>query len=129
MKKLIIPIAVGVISLAISSLSFGDLLAGKSIEGQIQNISANKLTIQEDKADQATEQAAPVSIEVNQDTLFEQVDSLSGLNQGDRVKIEYQEDQDRNLATTVSKIEDETLQPKADMQQPTTEEEGTKPPQ
>jgi len=128
MKKLIIPVAVGVISLAISSLSFGDLLAGKSIEGQIQNISANKLTIQEDKADQATEQAAPVSIEVNQDTLFEQVDSLSGLNQGDRVKIEYQEDQDRNLATTVSKIEDETLQPKAEMQQPTTEE-GTKPPQ
>src|SRR6185503_12442482 len=78
MKKLLIPIAVCAISLTMISAGFAGLFGGKSIEGEIQDISANTLTIQEDKAaDQAADQAAeemaaPVSVEVNQDTQFEQ---------------------------------------------------------
>jgi len=122
MKKLLIPIAVCAISLTMISAGFAGLFGGKSIEGEIQDISANTLTIQEDKAaDQAADQAAeemaaPVSVEVNQDTQFEQVDSLAGLVQGDRVKVEYEEDQNRNLATSISKIVEEG-QPEADVQQ------------
>ena len=123
MKKLIVPVAVSVISLTMISVGFGDLFSGKFVQGEIQEISANKLTIREDAADQAdqvdqaAEQAALVSIEVNQDTEFKDVDSLAGLNQGDRVKIEYEEDQNRNLATSISKIEEEGApQPEADVQ-------------
>src|SRR5262245_37662579 len=117
MKKLIIPIAVCAISLTMISVSFGGLFGGKSVEGEIKDISANTLTVQSDQAgsDQA-DQAAPVSVEVNQDTQFEQVDSLAGLNQGDRVKVEYEEDQNRNLATSISKIEAEGAQSGSDMQ-------------
>ena len=147
MKKLIIPIAVMAISLTMISAGFAGLFGGKSVEGEIQEISANTLTIKEVKADQAdqanqaadqaagqadqaAEQAAPISIEVNQDTKFEKVDSLAGLAQGDRVKIDYEEDQNRNLATKVEKQgAPEGNAADADMQQQPTPAESNPPAQ
>jgi len=130
MKKLIVPVAAMAISLTMISVGFAGLFGGKSVEGEIQEISANTLTIKEVKAEEAAQaegqaegqadlaaDAAPISIEVNQDTQFDQVDSLAGLAQGDRVKIEYSEDQNRNLATSISKVVEEGApQPAADMQ-------------
>jgi len=134
MKKLLIPVAVCAISLTMISVGFAGLFGGKSIEGKIENISANTLTIQEDQAanqaaDQAAAQATPVSVEVNQDTEFKDVDSLAGLNQGDRVKVDYEEDQNRNLAKSISKVEEGAQQPAAEMEKPAETESNQQPAQ
>jgi hypothetical protein len=112
MKKLLVLLVAGsafLFTMVTAGGAFGG--DGNSIEGEVQNISANILTIRQEEP----EQVSLVIVEVNPETEFEQVDSLAELSEGDRVKVDYRQEDNRNIATKVSLQEPQSPDPVATM--------------
>ena len=77
-------------------------LSKKSMEGTVQNISANFLTIT--GLDKERKEVNELLIEVNPETKFEQISNLFDLKAGDKVRVEYREDKDKRVATHIAKV-------------------------
>ncbi|MDZ4242833.1 MAG: DUF5666 domain-containing protein, partial [Candidatus Omnitrophota bacterium] len=74
-----------------------------SLEGRIKNIAANSLTISQEGS------MLPTSVEIGQDTQFQEGAALDNLKQGDQVKVEYTEEGGRKMAVSIGRIEGQTM--------------------
>ncbi len=83
-------------------------LWGKTLEGSVARTDQGMLTISQQAADGSIEE---ISIQLNDQTRYEEIASANELAEGDQVKIEYKEDQGQKVATKVMKIGFEQEQP------------------
>jgi len=103
MRRLMIVVLAGLLTVAASSAVFGGWLNfGKSLEGSVKDVEEGLLIVTQE--DQKNNTISEVSIEVDQETKFEKVESLARLKEGDRVKVEYTEEQGMKIATLIARI-------------------------
>lgn len=72
-----------------------------NVEGTIQSISSNMITISSQSPD--GQRMQEISLEVNDKTKLKDLVSLSELKAGDQVKIAYKEEGNKKIATSVAK--------------------------
>ena len=79
----------------------------KSLEGVVKDVGSSTLVITKQTPPMPTpaEEIREVSIEVDDNTKFQQVASLSGIAKEDTVKVEYREKEGRMIATMITKLE------------------------
>jgi hypothetical protein len=106
MRRLTIVLMAALLAVASSSAVFGGWLDfGKSLEGTVAEVEEGLLIITQH--DRKSNTISEVSVEIDRETKFEKVESLARLKEGDRVKIEYTEENEKKVATLIAKIEPE----------------------
>lgn len=69
------------------------------LEGTIQNVDNNGIVV-----DSAVDDQGDVRLEVDQDTLFKQADSLEDLEEGDAVMVSFREENQKKVAVYIAKV-------------------------
>ena len=76
----------------------------KSLEGTIQEIHSNLITIAQNSSNPTEASLTKIDIEVNNDTKYTDLNSVTELKQGDLVQIKYKEEEGKKVALEVAKI-------------------------
>jgi len=71
-----------------------------TMEGSVQNIENNSITLAPQS--EAGNKMEPVNVEVNDKTEFEKLTSLDELNVGDKIQVQYKEEEGKKIATQIS---------------------------
>ena len=74
----------------------------KVLEGQVKDVQADLLTVTHESADGMG--VHEIEFQVNENTQLEDMASLENLQEGDRVAIQYQEEDEKNIAVQITKI-------------------------
>ncbi len=88
----------------------------KSLEGAVKNVRTNMITISTSMAREG-QRNQDVTLEVNPQTKLEEIASLETLKRGDQVRVQYKEEGDKKIATSIAKLEAGAQQPGAQQQQ------------
>ena len=91
-----------VFALAFTSTNAYALFNTKKVEGTISSVEENILTIMQPSSD---ELKVALQVQVNDKTEYKEIASIQQLKEGDQVEISYKEENGRNIATSVAKIE------------------------
>ena len=96
----------GVITLGMTSPAMAGLFErGKSVEGTVDHMEGPWMLVNSE--DPKNNSISQVAVEVNLNTRFQEVDALDQIKEGDRVRVQYTEEEQRKIATAVSKLEPE----------------------
>lgn len=77
--------------------------ASKSLEGTVQEIHANLITIAPNPSSEAA--MIKVEVEVDKNTQFKKVNALTELKKGDAIRVEYKEEQEgKKVALEIAKL-------------------------
>ncbi|MCA9399459.1 MAG: hypothetical protein KC618_06905 [Candidatus Omnitrophica bacterium] len=104
-------IAAFVTFMCVGSVSIaGALLTteAKVLEGQVKDVQETFLTVTHESADGMG--VHEIEFQVNEDTLLEDMASLENLQEGDRVAVQYQEEDEKNIAVQITKIDLEEVE-------------------
>lgn len=98
--KMLLASAVCAIMLAVTAPASALLGLPETVEGTIENVTPNTLSISYDKG---TSHQMLV-IQINEETEFEETASLSSLQKGDKVKVQYKKEDGAKIAVSVARV-------------------------
>ena len=106
MKRLAYLGIVGLVLLAVSTPVWGALWGSQeTLEGTIQSIQSNIITLAKDAQGEQGEEI--IEVQVNEETEYDQLASLDALEVGDKIEVEFKEEQGQKVATKISLAEEE----------------------
>jgi len=103
MRQVTIIALVGILVVAVTTTVLAGLFDfNKTLEGVIKDISANTIVVTAEDPDGSS--IADLSFETNEKTVLKEIESLESLKEGDKVTIEYTENNDQKIATLIAKV-------------------------
>lgn len=101
MKRILLTLAIGTLFLAGQNfLAYGDKEAPMAVEGKVVKATESLITLNPQPGLFFQE----INLEINNKTEYEAFASLQELQKGDRVKVEYYEQDGKKIASHIQKV-------------------------
>ena len=102
MKKLITLVVILALGVVFASAAWALRQQDKVLEGTVQGIASNILTITILSED--GKRIKEMGFEVNDQTKLEKFSSIEKLKEGDKIQVLYEEGKDKNVAKMITKV-------------------------